>query len=410
MKIDQSKLEKQKHFIKIWKENGRYGTLEAATGFGKTYVGILIIKAMLKKYPNATTAIIVPSNYLRNKWNDEIKYHNLKNIKVNTVHQWVDDPGRYDLRIYEEIHGYTGGEIFSTVFDRVIGRWTLGLTAKERNKDDDKKVIEEHCPIIYRIPLQECLDNDWVAPFTVYNLGLDIIGEERKKYDKMHSSFIKYFSTFDFNLGQMYKALKNDRFCQHLADQLQWEPKMIKIHAAQANRIMQKRKKYLYTADILFDTTVNIINNFSDKRIITFSEVTSFADKLAEAIPNSVAYHSSLKTIMVNGKKKGQIVRAREALEAFESKKVDVIHTARALNEGVDIHDIDMSVKTSFNSTIIDSIQRTGRTIRKDENNENKHAIEVNLFIRKTQSERWLSKSQRETPNVKYKESIDEIV
>ena len=44
MKIDKTRLIRQQKTIDIWKANGYKGTLEAVTGFGKTYVACLIIK------------------------------------------------------------------------------------------------------------------------------------------------------------------------------------------------------------------------------------------------------------------------------------------------------------------------------------------------------------------------------
>ena len=459
MKIDQSKLNKQKECLRAWKANGYTGTIEGATGFGKTYMAILGIKEMLyRKGSDVITGVIVPTDYLRNKWREEVRTHKVPNVEVDTINGWMtrNDYDK-DMWILDEIHGYTGGEVWSTIFQKIKYDRLLGLTAKERNKEEDKALLEEYAPIVARVPMKECLANGWVSPFTVYNLGLELSAEDRLYYDKLHKKFIKYFSTFDFNLGLMFGCLKDEETREKVADDMRWSKKQVMIHAAQANRVMQKRKQWLYTHDLIFDKSVEIINAFPDKRIITFSEVTSFANRLEDAIPNSVAYHTSLRTKVVHNFDKetkkweeqiavgvkneddktvyktsdGNTYKWKEIkkefpdknltrvsgsrqrdrnLEMFQNGEVDIIHSATALNEGVDIPNIDMSVKNSFNSTIKDSIQRTGRTARIDDENENKRAIEVNLYIKDTQSLRWLEKSQKETPNVKWIESVQEIV
>ena len=72
MKIDKTRLLRQMKTIDIWKANGYKGTLEAVTGFGKTYVACLIIKQMNDRVPEASTTVIVPTRYLRDQWVDRI--------------------------------------------------------------------------------------------------------------------------------------------------------------------------------------------------------------------------------------------------------------------------------------------------------------------------------------------------
>lgn len=458
MRLDQSKYKRQQECLRAWRQNNYKGTIEAATGFGKTFMGIMATNEMKETLrSDATTNIIVPTDYLRNKWRQERNLHKVSNVKVDTINSWVNrGGGDSDLLILDEIHGYTGGDVWSTAFDIMKYKRILGLTAKERDKEEDKAVLDTYAPIVARVPMKECLENGWVAPFTIYNLGLELGQKDRELYDKMHSRFIKYFSTFDFDLGKMFACLSDKKERQKVADELRWKPKVVLIHAANANRTMQKRKQWLYTHDLIFDKSVEIINNFSDKRIITFSEVTSFADRLEDAIPNSVAYHTSLRTkvyknwdddkmqgdqvaVAVKNKDDKTVYKTpddkthswkeikerfegtkltrvsgdrqkEEALRQFEDGEVDIIHSATALNEGTDIHNIDMSIKNSYNSSIISSIQRSGRIARVDDENKNKRAIEINLYIKDTQSLRWLEKSQQETPNVKWIESIQEIV
>lgn len=263
----------------------------------------------------------------------------------------------------------------------------------------------------------------------------------------MHSKFIKYFSTFDFNLGRMYKVLQDEDYRKRLAKNMRWSPDVLIIHAANANRIMTKRKQFLQSHKLLLETAIEIINRFPDRRIVTFSEVTDFADKLHKRTDNSSIYHSSINTIIrddtgtqiaegrkvdgktryfdkdeepltwkqIKKKHKGKLERIsgsrlrEESLQKFVDGKTNKIHTARALNEGVDIHNLDMSIKTSFNSTTIDSLQRSGRIARVDENNPDKRAIEVNLYFKNTQSEKWLKSSQKNSPEAQYIDLIDQI-
>lgn len=450
MKINRELLKRQHLGLYNWSKNNYVGTMEWCTGSGKSYLAILGLKHLQKNKPDLTTLVVVPTDYLRNQWRGHVIEHDLANVTVETVHSLLGDNHKYDFVIFDEIHSYTGGDVFSTIFDCVKRQFTLGLTAQERDNEEDKQVLAKHAPIVDRLPLSEALAKGYVSEFTVYNLGLDLDENTRKEYKKLHKDFIKYFSTFNFNLDLMFKAIGDEDTCERLAKQLQYPAKVVKIHAVQGNRVMQQRKNFLYSADVLHQTALQIIEKFPGKRTITFSEVTDSADKLNEMLEskdfNTGVYHSSLATevrnksgkviaraVKVDGKtqykdRKGRVYswsklkfayrnhklerfskdRLKETtIQQFKDGEIDILNTARALNVGANIPGIDLAILCSFNSSTIDSIQRTGRAIRKVEG---KRAIEVNLYIKESQSEKWLRKKQKQTPNVKWIDSVSEIV
>ncbi len=451
-KVDEDRLKRQHYALYQWYKNNCVGTFEWATGTGKSYLAILGIRHLIKSYEDKdlTTLIVVPTDYLRNQWKEHIKNHQIPNAVVDTVHNVIKDDHYYDILVLDEVHSYTGGEEFSKVFDCVRRQFVIGLTAQERDDPEDQQVLKANAPIVDKLPLKEALEKGYVSQFTVYNLGLELDKETQRRYDKMNKQFIKYFSTFDFNLTLMFNAIGDDKVCENIAKHMQWSPKVVKIHAVQANRVMQQRKKMLYSADILLETALKIIEKFPNTKTLTFSEVTSSADKLNEMLEekgfNTGVYHSSLATevrnksgklvaraVKVDGKtrykdKKGDIYtwkqikyaykkhnltrfskdRLKEqVIEEYRNNELEILNTARALNVGANIPGVENAILTSFNSSTIDSIQRTGRAIRKVEG---KRAREINLYIKNSQSEKWLRSKQTQTPNVQWIESVSEIV
>lgn len=407
MKLNKSRLDRQRKGLSAWKANGYRGTFRWATGVGKTFAAILGI-IHLKKFidPDLFTIVSVPSDNLRTQWRAELQKHKIDRVYVDTVHSLVGKQHECDLFILDEIHSYTGGPVFSTLFDCVSRSYTLGLTAREREKEADQAVLEANAPIVDIITLEEALKNAWVSEFIVYNLGLDLTPKDRETYSKLHERFISYFSTFDFDFDLAMACLGSQDKRNDVARRMHMPVKVVNAHAFQFNRVMQARKKFLYNSDAIFETAVKIMKKFSDKKIITFSETSDMADRLTSAVSKSAAYHTNLETILIEGKKFGEKRRRKRALEDFRNNKIRIINSVRSLNEGTDIPDVDMSIKTAFNSTILDSIQRLGRTLRK---HGEKQATEVNLYITNSQSEKWLRKSQEETPNVNWINSIDEI-
>ncbi len=69
----------------------------------------------------------------------------------------------------------------------------------------------------------------------------------------------------------------------------------------------------------------------------------------------------------------------RKALEDYNSKKVNRIIAARALNEGVNLTEVHFAIAVTANSSIKDLIQEGGRICRIDE--KEKQAIYIRLYL-----------------------------
>lgn len=444
--IDPKRLKRQKEAVNNWKENNYTGTFEWATGTGKTYTAFLAIEE-IRKERDVSVMVVVPTDYLRNQWRKQIEELQVSNIEVNTVHSWLKREAQADLLILDEVHSYTGGQVFSQIFE-IPYTYILGLTAQQREDPVEQAFLIKKAPIVDRLNLKEALEKEYVSPFTIYNVGLQLDSHSRALYDDLHTSFMKYFSTFFFNLGTLIKALNNEKQRKNIAKVYNITEQQVYIRAIQANRLLQKRKEFLYNSEEIFKNTVELINRYPNKKILSFSEVTKFADSLYDATSHcSGVYHSSLpssitvndtlyalhqennlyRVVSADAHLKGEMVTLDEVKQTFKKAKVkrigreatkkyylnrflsgdvNVLHTARALNVGVNIPNVDLSILCSFNSSTIDSIQRTGRAIRKQDG---KKAVEVNFYILKSQSEKWLIKKQAQTPNVKWVKSIDEI-
>lgn len=442
MKIDQKRKDRQLQAVHKWRDSNYKGTFEWATGTGKTYTAMLAIQTIREHKGNISVMIVVPTDYLRNQWREELKRHNIHNAYVNTVHSWIRQESlSFDLMILDEIHAYTGGEVFSTIFNKPNYQYILGLTAQQREEPDEQALLNRKAPIIDRMNLTEAVKSGYVNQFTVYNVGLELDHKSREEYDLIHTQFMKFFSTFFFDLKTMIRSLNNLKQREDIARVYKITEKDVFIRAINANRLLTKRKSFLYNAPTIFETTLELIRRYPNKRILTFSEVTKFADLLYDKMPQTTGvYHSNipsgvtadgklvatsfskgiylnienrelmsldeLKSRYSNVKRIGKEATRKYHLDRFLNGDVNTLHTAKALNVGVNIPNVDMSILCSYTSSTIESIQRTGRAIRKQEG---KQAIEVNLYIRNSQSEKWLKKKQRQTPNVKWIDSIDQI-
>ena len=405
--IDLERFQRQVEAFNLWKLNGCIGSIIAATGFGKTKIGELAIK-YFRDSPNFSAIVAVPSEYLKNAWRELIDELGIQNVYVDTVHMIIKGQHKAQLLVLDELHTYTSNE-FSNVFECVQYSHMLGLTATLRTNEEENQILYDKCPIVDRIPLKLCLEKGWVSPFFVYNLAIKLTYSEQQQYDKLNRLFIKYFSTFDQDWDIAMSCLgKGGKYnVDKIARALQWKPEIVQIHAVQFMRTVQRRKKFLYDIPSLVNTTVELIKEFPERKVIVFSESTAFADKVVAQIPKeAVAYHSNLTSQIINGKKYGKKRLRDMALKGFDDDTYRVLSTAKALNQGYNVKNADMGILASFNSSQLDSIQRTGRVIRKVDG---KIAIEINLYVPGTQGEKWLKEKQKQTPNIIWVQSIKDI-
>lgn len=394
---------RQQEIIENWEENGGVGTIMACTGFGKTRCALMESEKMSDRDPTLRVLVIVPTIYLQNQWNERLEDWGLTQFVtvevINTVVKDGFEMTGVDLLILDEVHRYNS-PVFSKVFEKIDYRYIMGMTATlPQGKKYD--LTRRLCPIFERVTLREALENQWVAPFMVYNLGIELSYSETKQYDRLNKKYHKHFAAFNHNFGLAMQCLQNDDEARDYARQQNWDYDRVKMHAAQFIRNVQKRKKLLYNSATKVKAAKALIKRFSDRRIISFSQSISAANKIREYLPDRVVtYHSD----MTGTEKEDAITSFRD-----EGNGVHVLSTSQALDQGADLPKIDMAIVVSGTSKPLQSIQRLGRTIRKDEN---KRAVIVEIYARDTQDEKWLQKRQRKTPRetIRHTSSIDDIL
>lgn len=397
MKFNEKKLKRQNKIIDKWVKNKGKGTLEAVTGFGKTFVALLTIQRMNERYPDRTTIVIVPTLYLQSQWIQEVEKFNLKNVEVIVINTAVKADRKCDLIVLDEIHNYASNE-FIKIFERTQYKFVLGLTATIDRKDSRDALLRTQCPVIDTVTIDEALAEGYVSDFTVFNLGITMSKEDKTIYDKMNKDFHFNFAQFNHDFNSAMSCLSNPEYRRSYAKMYHKDPDELMVYALNFNRNMTKRKKFLYFAQSKLDMVKQLLQEFDDKKAITFSEGVEFAEKLQKAMPNSsVDYHSKMP--------KG--VKTRN-LRLFNDDKCDVnvIHTAKALDEGFDVRGIDLAIISSGTSSTRQDLQRTGRAIRYQEG---KHAVIINVYIKDTQDERWLKARQKKSTNIIHVNSIEEI-
>ena len=467
-----TKDERQDIAITNWKfsskcfaiKNG-YGIIVCPTGFGKTRIGVKICKLYLtnKEEKNYKIVIAVPNDEIKSNWINELNSYTFKdNIEILTFNKILENNIRKDvnLLIIDEIHECYSEKKQDIIFGKYINyTHFLGLTATP--KDNQKRYIEilKYIPIIDEITEKEAIENKWIANFIEFNLAVIMNENDKFQYNYLTEQFQKFKSKFsDIKLADKCLSggfdnkgiyYSSEMWCEAIAkkngwkstldlnspDEKEindlWNPKIIKGYASNLYDFIRKRMNFIYNNDSKLNVALEILKKFEDRKIISFSQSTDFADKLCyninkfynlkdiennlfeNSIDHCIAYHSNLKTKMLPNDK-GKLIKygktrlKNRAIENIKTGKSRIISTASALDKGFDVSDITVALICSRTQSEAQKIQRGGRAKRLD--NTNNIVFIINLYLEDTQDENWLRKSQENSEtNVYYINSIDEI-
>jgi superfamily II DNA or RNA helicase len=147
------------------------------------------------------------------------------------------------------------------------------------------------------------------------------------------------------------------------------------IHAAKClKRAMINRDAIITNASIKIPLVVEILNHFKKKSIV-FTKSKAISLSLEQKL-NSIKIKSKIYNSDVSDNHKKLI------LEAFTYNMIDCIICINELKEGLDIPEIDLIIRHSFNGTQTDAQQILGRAIRLDENNPNKYSLLINFYVK----------------------------
>lgn len=397
MTIDSKRLARQKSILRRWVAKDCRGTLEACTGFGKTYTAVLAIQKTNEQYPDNTILVVVPTRHLKTQWESQVDKHQLSNVTVAVINSSVRRKHTCDFLILDEIHNY-GSAVFSKIFKLVTYNWILGLTATIDRKDGRDYLIRDYAPVIDRVTLTEALKEGYVSDFKTYNVPLVMTDEYLEQYRKLNDDFNYYFSKFGHDFNTAMHCLNSPAGRANVARRFKCSNEQVQIWAVQWNKNLAARKRFLYNYPPKLDAAKRIIDTL-DLKTITFSESLDFTDSLTKrTAPWSASYHSKMPKY-----------RRAQVLKDFEDDRTDirVINTAQALNEGFDVPGVELALICSGTSSERTNIQRTGRAIRFQEG---KTGYIVNLYVKNTQDEKWLRSRQKSSVNTIALKSVDDLL
>ncbi len=392
----------QKDGIDKWIKAGARGYFEWCTGSGKSYLACLAIKLANERHPDKEINVVVPTTVLQEAWTDDkkghIKLHGLKNVNVFVINTYVKETHDCALLIIDEVHTATGAKSkhFNTVIDKTKFNWILCLSAT-LEKEHKEFLHKRNVKCISTLTADDAVKNGWLSPYKVLCVPIELGDDDRERYDKMHKEFNKHFATFNFDFEFAMKCITNKDARQELATKLNWPLQRIDASVFNWNRNMRLRKEFLYHIEAKIDAAIEITTHLQMQTIL-FGQSIKGADKINEQLGDKcVEYHSKItaKTLKENLKK------LRDG-----RTKVDYISSAKGLEAGFDLPNLQLGITWSRTSKALRATQTLGRILRKVED---KTAYFIELYVPDTQDENWLKKSLVGQKNVLWLNSINQI-
>jgi superfamily II DNA or RNA helicase len=438
MEIDYIRLDRQQLGCNRFFDADCKGALVYATGVGKTYTAILIIKKMFSLFPNTNITLLVPSDITYQQWTKEIETSFNKKqqglIYLFTPHQIInrDIKIKTDFLIVDELHEFYTEEYIKCINGTLIqfGK-NLGLTANYEDSKNRQKSIETIFPVIDKIDEAEAIAKGFISACKEFNLSIALTEKEKEDYQSYSNAISKNLSKFGGNLELALKCLSggnhngvpmtasqfvfgwakhkgwNNKMDMTLTTNVEidavWNPGLIFGYAKHLMSAIKKRKDLVYNAENKFQIIKNIFFNYPDYKSIIFSQSTDFADRLNKVLneynpDSSVVYHSKLKTELRPGKtgkllKFGKARLKKEALTKIKTGEALRLCTASSLDKGFDEPSIVLGITASGHSGFVQYNQRNGRVKRKIKNDDGTILL-INLYCENTKEKDWLTKRQ----------------
>jgi superfamily II DNA or RNA helicase len=385
-----TRTERQQESVRRWIKNKGKGSIEAATGFGKTNVGLITIKALLKKYPQFRILVVVPTTTLKSQWEKKIDDWGFTfNSEVQVINTVIKHSWKCDLLILDEEHRYNSDD-FSQIFNKVKYKLILGLTATFERLDGKHKIMQKYCPIIDNISIFECQANGWVSEYKEYVVLIDV--DDIEEFKILNKEFIRYFEFFNYDFDSAKKCCGKEgwKYAIKLRDEMYKGDdenkrkelgRAIVVNAMQLMRNTQKRKLFINNHPKKIEIARKIIEARSNKKIITFSNNV----KMAESIGYGNVY-----TGRISKKRSDSII------EDFNNMSSGVLNTCAKANEGLDVRGLSVAIILGTDSSETKARQRRGRAVRKEEN---KVAEIFYIVIRGTTEEKWVKNNHKTDKN-----------
>jgi RNA polymerase primary sigma factor len=379
----------QQNAIRLWREAGYRGVIEAVTGTGKTLVAISLIREYIEDQKRCL--VVVPSQILLRQWKEELERElgiDLTSLLgaeygrqldrrqlitlgvVNTVAAMQkSDDLRYDaeLIIIDECHRFAADLFQHALIDSAPHR--LGLTATFERSDDALEEIlspyftskatdnvgDQSDVVCCEYGFRQATQDKVIAPYILGSISVNLsedeyrelrkcgetMGKTRKQLQAQYgypADFKAFFRKIQRPANVRQEGIIRQRFLSAMNTRRQLlseSESKVEVVAKLEDLIRQSSGTLIYTESI----------QSAERVALSFSRSTTISVE---------AHHSKLRTA------------DRERLfDGFRNKDINCLVAVHTLDEGINVPDANLAIIVSGSQQRRQMIQRMGRVLRK---------------------------------------------
>jgi superfamily II DNA or RNA helicase len=341
----------QSEALGAWIANGYRGTVEVATGAGKTVFALACAELALREGVSDHLLIVAPTIPLVDQWvtaltedlglePTEIDVYSGRHRRsppggrvsvmvVNTARTASEaiGRGRRVMLIVDECH-----RIASPANAKILETATtasLGLSATPRRQYDrrtEEIVLPALGDLIYEYGIGQATDDGVLTPYKLVNVSVPLLPEEEREYRMLSKRIAVAMASPADETGPI-------------------------------ERLLRRRARVAALARHRVPVAVRLVDAHPGERSLVFHEAIAAADAIATALRvrghRVGVYHTRLSD-----------AHRADNLRLYRLGVYDVLVSCRALDEGVNIPETRVAVIASSTRSERQRIQRLGRTLR----------------------------------------------
>lgn len=343
---------------------------EVATGSGKTYMAIYIIRRMLEENPYLKILIVGPKNViLEHTWMDELYNHGfpinrvglynqsakefsqITLVSIQSLHNLIKS-GMYDvfdMVIFDEVHNY-GSETYIPKI-KEPKKYKIGLTATLHREDGCHILLKQFFGYnVFTYNISEALRDNILNPFEFYHINLPMDEDTKEEYRDL-SDRIKFLTS---SLGVVDTSKLDKENKEHLL----------------ILQAMEDRTTLINNYALKKEVVKDIIKQNPSSKILIFNQYNLISRNLYWELQDDMVSCDIMNSEIPEHQK-------TKIFREFEQGKLQVLLATTMLDEGYNLPKIDIAILMAQNSTQKQFVQRMGRVLRKKDVNSKVYYITV---------------------------------